>query len=298
MLDFFTAATAPDAMSWWQSLILGIVEGITEFLPVSSTGHLTITEKLMGLPIDSPGMVAYTVVIQVGAILAAVIYFWGDIWRIVKAWAKGLFRSESRQDPDYRFGWAVIVGSIPIAVVGLAAKDFIETGLRSLWFVVAGLIVWSIVLWAGDFYSARLQKRGAHLKPDTETTILDALIIGAIQCFSLVPGVSRSGSTISAGLALGFDRVAATRLSFFLGIPALVAAGTLEFVTQFSHVSETVGWTPTLIGTVVSFIVGYASIAWLLKFVSNHSFTSFIIYRVILGAVIAALLTGGVITAV
>lgn len=292
-----TGSSTPEAanqLSWWQAVILGIVEGVTEFLPVSSTGHLTITENLMGMSIDDPGVVAFTAVIQMGAILAAVIYFWGDIWRIIKAWVLGLGSKQARQDIDYWFGWSIIIGSIPIAAVGLLAKDFIETGLRSLWFVAGGLILWSAVLWLGD----RMAKPEGAGKVERELSWKDALIIGGFQCFSLIPGVSRSGSTISAGLFLGFDRVVATRLSFFLGIPALVAAGTLEAVTQFSQVSATVGWGATLIGIVISFVVGYASIAWLLKFVSGHTFTSFIIYRVALGVGIALLIVAGVLSSV
>lgn len=290
----FALEQASTQLSWWKAIILGIVEGVTEFLPVSSTGHLTITEKLMGMSIDDPGVVAFTAVIQIGAIAAAVIYFWSDIWRIVKAWFKGIGNKQAREDIDYWFGWSVIIGSIPIALVGLLAKDFIETGLRSLWFVAAGLVLWSIVLWLGD----RLAKPAGEGIDERHTNFKHALIIGGMQCFSLIPGVSRSGSTISAALFLGFDRVVATRLSFFLGIPALVAAGTLEAVTQFDEVSVTVGWIPTLIGLVISFIVGYASIAWLLKFVSNHSFSSFIVYRVVLGLIIVVLIVSGVITAV
>lgn len=319
-------------MSWWEALILGIVEGITEYLPVSSTGHLTITEYLMGKKIDDVGMVAFTAVIQIGAIVAAVLYFWGDIWRIIKAWFSGLFRKETRSNPDYRFGWAIIIGSIPIAVVGLLFKDFIETGLRSMWFVAAGLVLWSAVLFAADRYSSKRAKSivpsvgsaepgtltvgtetavaaPAPTSPssskneltgtqaDNKTTILQALLIGLMQCVSLIPGVSRSGATISAGLFLGFDRVLATRLSFFLGIPALVAAGTLEGITNFETIGQSVGWMPTLLGLIMSFIVGYASIAWLLKFISKHSFNAFIIYRLAIGGFIAVLLILGIIPA-
>ncbi|WP_311498198.1 undecaprenyl-diphosphate phosphatase [uncultured Mobiluncus sp.] len=290
-------------MSWWEALILGIVEGITEYLPVSSTGHLTITEYLMGKQIDDVGMVAFTAVIQIGAIAAAVLYFWSDIWRIIKAWVTGLFHKSARHNPDYRFGWAIIIGSVPIAVVGLLFKDFIETGLRSMWFVAAGLVVWSAVLFAADHYAARLAaKTPTPGSPkatiaDNETTVIQALLIGLMQCVSLIPGVSRSGATISAGLFLGFDRVLATRLSFFLGIPALVAAGTLEGVSNFDTIGETVGWAPTILGLAMSFIIGYASIAWLLKFVSKHSFNSFIIYRLCIGGLIAVLLIAGIIPA-
>lgn len=289
-------------MSWWEALILGIVEGITEYLPVSSTGHLTITEYLMGKQIDDVGMVAFTAVIQIGAIAAAVLYFWADIWRIIKAWVTGLVHKSARRHPDYRFGWAIIIGSVPIAVVGLLFKDFIETGLRSMWFVAGGLVVWSAVLFAADHYAARLAAKAPTsssrtVRTDNDTTVVQALLIGLMQCVSLIPGVSRSGATISAGLFLGFDRVLATRLSFFLGIPALVAAGTLEGVSNFDTIGETVGWVPTLLGLAMSFVVGYASIAWLLKFVSKHSFNSFIIYRLCVGGLIAVLLITGVIPA-
>lgn len=282
-------------MTWWEALLLGVIEGITEFLPISSTGHLTIAEYFLGKNIADPGVVAFTAVIQIGAILAAVIYFWGDIWRIIKAWLTGLVSTEKRANPDYRFGWAIILGSVPIAAVGLAAKDFIETGLRSLWFVAGGLVLWSAVLFAADRFSTR---RHPVIRDDASTTIPQALIIGLVQCFSLIPGVSRSGATISAGLFLGCDRVLATRLSFFLGIPALVAAGTLEGISNFGTIGQTVGWGATAIGLVVSFVVGYASIAWLLKFVSKHSFNAFIIYRLALGGFIAAGLLAGIIPAV
>lgn len=289
-------------MSWWEALILGIVEGITEYLPVSSTGHLTITEYLMGKQIDDVGMVAFTAVIQIGAIAAAVLYFWSDIWRIIKAWVTGVFHKSARRHPDYLFGWAIIIGSVPIAVVGLLFKDFIETGLRSMWFVAAGLVVWSAVLFAADHYAARrMAKKPAHSlrnpKSDNQTTIMQASLIGLMQCVSLIPGVSRSGATISAGLFLGFDRVLATRLSFFLGIPALVAAGALEGISNFDTIGETVGWAPTVLGLVMSFVIGYVSIAWLLKFVSKHSFNSFIIYRLCIGGLIAVLLIAGIIPA-
>lgn len=278
-------------MEWWQAVLLGIVEGVTEFLPISSTGHLTIVEKLMGMQIDDPSVVAFTVIIQIGAILAAVIYFWSDIWRVLTAWWQGLLSKEKRKKFDYKYGWAIIIGSLPIAIVGLLFKDEIETVLRSMWFVAFGLIGWSIVMWAADKY-------GKGVRQEKDTTWKDTLIIGAVQCMSLIPGVSRSGSTISAGLLRGFDRVAVTKLSFFLGIPALTAAGVLQAATQYQHISGGVGWLPTIIATIVSFVVGYLSIAWLLKFVATNDFSVFIWYRVILGIVIIALLSGGIITAV
>ena len=257
-------------MNWLHAIILGIVEGVTEFLPISSTGHLTIVEGLLGYQVDDPGMTAFTAVIQVGAILAAVIYFWRDIVRLAAAWFRGVLSKAERDNPDYRMGWNVIIGSIPIAVVGLALQDVIEGPFRNLWVVVAALIGWSAVLWFADH-------RGSGERGEDTVTWKDALVIGGVQCFALIPGVSRSGATISAALLRGIDRVTATRLSFFFGIPALAAAGAMQVVTQAGNISTTVGWWPVLIGTVVSFVVGYASIAWLLRFVASNKFTGFVV---------------------
>ena len=276
-------------MSWWQAIVLGIIEGITEFLPISSTGHLTIAEKLMGMPLDNEGLIAFTAIIQIGAIAAAIIYFWQDIQRVLIAWWRGLWWKRARRQFDYKYGWAIIIGSVPIAVVGLVFKDEIETVLRSLWFVAGALIIWSGVMWLADKYATakRVEK---------DTTWKDTLVIGLGQCLSLVPGVSRSGATISVGLLRGFDRVTVTKLSFFLGIPALVAAGLLEVVTKYKHISGGVGWTSTIIATVVSFGVGYVAVAWLLKFIQNNDFRSFIIYRFALGLILVALLGAGIIS--
>ncbi|MDU0348242.1 undecaprenyl-diphosphate phosphatase [Actinomyces sp. MRS3W] len=287
-------------MNWLHAVILGIVEGITEFLPVSSTGHLNIVEKLLNYDIDSVGMTAFTAIIQVGAILAAVVYFWGDIVRIVTAWFKGLANSEARTDPDYTLGWGIILGSIPVAIVGLVFKDFIEITARSLWVIAGALILWSGVMWLADRRSDG-PSGAAHTstgKGMREVSIKDALIIGCFQALSPVfPGISRSGATISAGLFLRFDRVTATRLSFFMGIPALLAAGALEAVTAAGDISATVGWGATAIATVVSGVVAYATIAWLLRFVSSNKFTGFLIYRVILGVAIIALVATGTVAA-
>ena len=285
-------------MNWLHAVLLGIVEGITEFLPVSSTGHLNIVEKLLGYEINSAGMTAFTAVIQVGAILAAIIYFWADIVRIITAWFrgikarfKGLDNQQPRQDPDYTLGWGIVLGSIPVAAVGLLFKDFIEGPVRSLWVIAGALIVWSAAMWMAD----RQQNLTKGMK---DVTVKDALIIGAFQALSPVfPGISRSGATISAGLFLKFDRVTATRLSFYMGIPSLVAAGLLEAATEAGTISNTVGWTPTIIATVVSGIVAYATIAWLLRFVSSNKFTSFLVYRVLLGLIIIALVAAGTIAA-
>lgn len=285
-------------MEWFKSIVLGIVEGITEFLPVSSTGHLTITEKLFGLTIDSADVTAFTAIIQVGAIIAAIVYFWKDIVRLAVGWFRGLFDS-SKRGTDYRLGWAVIVGSIPIGIVGLAFHHIIETVLRSLWVVAGALILWSIVLWVADRHCDAVVARAPRsIRDESTLTVVDALIIGLTQCVALVPGVSRSGATISAALLRGIDRTTATRWSFFLGIPALTLSGALQAVKEYDSISAGVGWVPTLVATVISFGVAYATIAWLLKFVATNRFTVFIVYRILLGAAIIALILTGVVTAV
>ena len=277
-------------MQIWEAIVLGVVEGVTEFLPVSSTGHLTITEKLMDIPIDDKGVTAFTAVIQVGAIIAAIIYFRTDIVRFIAALFRGLRSAEARRHHDFTMGIGIIIGSIPIAVIGLVFKDLIEGALRSLWFVAGALVLWSLVMVFAEY-------RGRQQRREGEVTWKDALIIGLAQCIALVPGVSRSGATISAGLLRNFDRVTATRLSFFLGIPALAAAGLLEGVQRSSEIAETVGWVPTAVGTVISFIVAYISIAWLLKFVATNTFAAFVYYRVAVGGIIIALLWTGAIYA-
>ena len=280
-------------MAWWQAIILGIIEGVTEFLPVSSTGHLTIVEKLMGMRIDDPSLTAFTAVIQIGAILAAIIYFWSDIWRVLSAWWRGLWWKRARRQFDYAYGWAIIIGSVPIAVIGLLFKDQVETVLRSLWFVAVALIGWSLVMWWADKRSEKTSHRS-----EQQTTWRDTLAIGVGQCLALIPGISRSGATISVGLLRGFDRVTVTKLSFFLGIPALVAAGLLEMLTASKHIAGGVGWTATGLATIVSFVVGYIAISWLLKFVARNDFSLFIWYRVGLGGLIIVLLMSGAISAV
>ena len=277
-------------MDIWHAVLLGAVEGFTEFLPISSTGHLTILENLLGYQIDSPDITAFTAIIQSGAVLATVIFLRHDIWRIITGWVRGLFHAEHRDHLDYRFGWAVILGSIPIAVVGLLFKDQITTTLRSLWFVSGALILWSAVMWFADHAATQVR----HEK---DVTWKDTLIIGTVQCLALIPGVSRSGATMSAGLLRDLDRVAVTRLSFFLSIPALLAASVLQTVTEYDNISSAnggVGWGATIVATLVSFVVGYIAVAWLLKFIAKHSYSIFIIYRVVLGSVLMVLLATNV----
>ena len=277
-------------MHFWQALLLGVVEGITEFLPVSSTGHLTIVEKLLGLSVDDPGVTAFTAVIQVGAIIASIVYFRADIVRLALAWFRGLANAEARQALDYKLAWLVIAGSIPIGVVGLLGRHLITGPFRSLWVVVGGLVVWSVVM-------VLAERVGRKDRGEDSLTLTDSLVVGLVQCVSLVPGVSRSGATISAGLFRGLDRVSATRLSFFLAIPALTAAGLLEAVTSSDDIAASVGWAPTLVATVVSFVVALAAIAWLLRLVARFPISVFVGYRVLLAVVVAVLLLTGVIAA-
>jgi len=272
----------------WQAAVLGVVEGITEYLPVSSTGHLTITEQLLGLDIKDESITAYTAVIQIGAIAAALIYFFKDITRLVGAWVRGVFSSAARQEFDYKLAWYVIAGSIPVGVVGFLAQDLIKGGLRSLWVVAAALILWSIPM-------AFAEHAATQIKGERGLTFKDSLIIGFTQCLSLIPGVSRSGATITAGLLRDLDRVTATRLSFLLGIPALTAAGAYELKDALG--APAVSTAALAVGTVVSFLVAYAAIAWLLRFVAHHTMMTFVWYRVAIGGAIIALLATGTITA-
>ncbi|MEU9501418.1 undecaprenyl-diphosphate phosphatase [Streptomyces sp. NPDC048196] len=273
------------AISIGQAVVLGAVEGVTEFLPVSSTGHLKITEGLMGIPVDDKAVVGFSAVIQVGAIAAALVYFGKDIVRIVGAWFRGLANKEERYHHDYKFAWWVIFATLPIVVVGLAAKPLIEGPLASLWVVAGSLIVGSGVMWAAD-------QMGRHKRGEDDTSLKDAMWVGCSQILALLfPGFSRSGATMSTALILDLERVAATRLSFFLGIPALTGAGIYELKDA---IGSGAAIAPLAVGTVVSFVVAYASIAWLLKFVAKHSFNSFVVYRILIGALLFGLLGMGV----
>jgi undecaprenyl-diphosphatase len=264
--------------------VLGVVEGLTEFIPVSSTAHLTIVERLLGLQVDAKGVTAFTAVIQVGAILAVLIFFRQEILRLLRAFFTGIVRPSARRDPDWRMAWFVIVGSIPIGVVGLAARNVIEGPFRNLWVVAIGLLVWSPVM-------VYAERHGRQSRPEGDMRLADAIAIGVVQCAALVPGVSRSGATISAGLLRDLDRVSATRISFLLSIPALTAAGLFELP---SSIHDGPGALPTLVGTVIAFFVAYASIAWLLRFVAHHPISWFVPYRVGLAIVLIIALGLGV----
>jgi undecaprenyl-diphosphatase len=277
-------------LNFIQAVILGAVEGITEFLPVSSTGHLTIVEKLFGFDIAADDITAFTAIIQSGAVLATLIFLRKDLVRIVVAWVKGLFSAAGRDNPDFRFAWAVILGSIPIGIIGLAFQDTVEHTLRSLWFVAGALIIWSGAMAFADHAATQIRH-------EDDVSWKDTLIVGVVQCLALIPGVSRSGATMSAGLLRDLDRVTVTRLSFFLSIPALFGATILQVHDYSGQIADGVGWTNTATATLVSFVVGYAAVAWLLKFISRHSYSVFIAYRLVLGALLAVLLVTGAISA-
>lgn len=275
-----------------QAVFLGILQGLTEFLPISSSAHLRIFPELFGW--GDVGA-AFTAVIQIGTELAVLIYFRKDIWRIARAWLLSLFKPEYRGVLDARMGWYIIVGSLPIVILGFALKDIIEEHFRNLWLIGSALIVLGIILGIAD----RVGRTEKVLK---QMTLRDAALMGGAQALALVPGVSRSGATLSMGRFLGYDREAATRFAFLLAIPAVVGAGLFE-LKEIGNVGEThageadYGWGPTITATIVSFVVGYAAIAWLLRYVSTKSYTPFVIYRVLLGGGVLVLLAAGVLTA-
>ncbi len=270
----------------FKAVVLGTIQGLTEFLPISSSAHLRIFPELFGW--GDPGA-AFTAVIQIGTELAVLIYFRKDIWNIGSSWIRSIFKPEYRGTLETRMGWFIIVGSLPIVVLGIALKDVIERDFRNLWIIATALVVMGVVLGIAD----RVSRNDRKIK---NITLRDALLMGGAQALALIPGVSRSGATISMGRFLGFEREAATRFAFLLAIPAVVGAGLFE-LKEIPHGANSYGWGPTILATVVSFVVGYAAIAWLLRYVSTRSYTPFVIYRVVLGLATMALLTAGVLVA-
>jgi undecaprenyl-diphosphatase len=276
------------AMSWVQVIVLSVVQGLTEFLPVSSSGHLAIVSQLFFS--DDAGA-SFTAVTQLGTELAVLIYFARDIGRIVVAWFGGL-RNAARRSADYWLGWWVIIGTIPICVLGLLFKDQIRSGVRNLWIVAIALIAFSAVIAAAEYYG----KQTRHVE---QLTWKDAVIVGLAQCLALVPGVSRSGATISAGLFLGQDRELAARFGFLLAIPAVLASGLFSLPDAFKPVTEGMSATGAqlIVSIVIAFVVGFAAIAWFLKFLVRHGMYWFVGYRVILGVTVLILLGTGAMAA-
>lgn len=270
-------------MEIWQAVVLGIVEGLTEFLPISSTGHLVLFAQLLGIDPADRSVIAFNAVIQGGAILAILAYFTKDIWRIVKGFSIGLFHKD-RRGIDYRYGWYVIVGTIPVVLAGLILSGVVDR-IFNLWVVAVGAIGWSFVMWFAE-------RVAPQQRTELHANMKDAIFVGSIQVLSLFPGVSRSGATMTAGLLRDFDRESATRFSFLLGIPALTGAGLLE-LDELAGGSVPMG--PLLVGIVVSAVVAYASVAWLMKFVTSHTFMPFVWYRFAFGGIILLLLVTGVV---
>lgn len=270
-------------MGWFEALVLGIVQGLTEFLPVSSSAHQSIVGQFFGG--RDPGA-AFTAINQLGTEAAVIVYFRHDIAGIVRSWFGSLVGRVPRDDPQARVGWLVIIGSVPIVLLGLLFQDAIDSALRNLWITVAMLAGFGVVIGVAD----RLAR---NARPLESLTWGHGILFGLAQSLALVPGVSRSGATISAGLALGYTREAAARYSFLLAIPAVVGSGLFK-LTDVSNDPTPPAWGPILLATVVAFVIGYAVIAWLLRYISTHNFLPFVVYRLALAAVVVVLLLTGV----
>lgn len=310
-----------ESMTWVQALILGLVQGLTEFLPISSSAHLRIVSAVF---FGDDAGASFTAVTQLGTEAAVLVFFAKDIWRIVLAWFAGVgerltkrgapdlplhdqptmklpvitaeharvLDERAQRELDYRIGWYVIIATIPIGVLGFLFKDQIRTGARNLWLVSFMLIAFALVIAAGEYY-------GRKIRPLEQLTTRDGLIMGFAQCLALIPGVSRSGATATAGLFLGLEREAAVRFSFLLAIPAVTASGLFSLPDAFEPAGEGLNASgpQLLVATILAFGVGYASVAWLLKFVGKHSLDWFVGYRIVLGLTVMGLLAGGVVSA-
>ncbi|MBB4913397.1 undecaprenyl-diphosphate phosphatase [Streptosporangium saharense] len=273
----------PKLIGWFEAVVLGLVQGLTEFLPISSSAHIRVVSALFGW--SDPGA-AFTAVIQIGTEAAVVIYFRKEIWEIISTWVRSLWTPALRTHHAARMGWYIIVGTLPIVVLGLLFKDSIETVFRDLRLIGTTLIVFALILWFADRTARNKLTLERHL------SFPHALIYGFAQALALIPGVSRSGGTVSAGLLLDYRREEAAKYSFLLAIPAVLGAGVLELFKIGE--ADSPDWGPTILATVISFVVGYAAVAWFLKYISTHRFTGFVIYRIVLGVIIIALVSTGV----
>ena len=274
-------------MNWFEALFLGLVQGLTEFLPISSSAHLRIVGELLPGAQD-PGA-AFTAITQLGTETAVAVYFWKDIVRIVKAWCASLIGRVPRNDPDARMGWLIIIGTLPIVILGLLFQDQIESTLRSLWIVATMLIVFGVILAIAD----AVGKQQRHLD---QLTYKHGILYGLAQALALIPGVSRSGGTITAGLFMGYTREAAARYAFLLAIPAVFGSGLFQLVKSLNE-PMVYGGLETAAATLVAFIVGFVIIGWFLRYVSSRSYSLFVWYRILLGVVIYILLGLGVLSA-
>jgi len=277
-------------MGFIEAIILGLIQGLTEFLPISSSAHLLIVSKIMGHDAGA----TFTAISQLGTELAVIIYFRKDIARIIIKWFRHFGSSKgahsvsiTKDDPDVRLGWLIIIGTVPIVIVGFLAQDLIDTSLRSLWITAVVLIVFGLILGAADLF-------GRKEKTLVTMTYRDGILIGIAQMLALIPGVSRSGATMTMGRALGYERPDAARYGFLLAIPAVFGSGLYKLAKSFSEPKGTYGLPETLVATVVAFVVGYAVIAFLMQYISKHSFLPFVIYRVVLGVVLLVVLSLGI----
>jgi undecaprenyl-diphosphatase len=271
-----------------QAVVYGAVQGITEFLPISSTGHLRLVQAWLNPDVNEAGFTAFTAVIQLGTMAAVVLYFWRELVHIAVAWLRGLVDRGVRGSLEYRLGWYLILATIPVGVFGLVFSHQIETGARNLWVIAIALIVMAGILGAAE-------KVGKRDRGEEDLNSNDAVVVGLAQSLALIPGVSRSGATITAGLFRGLDRVTAARFSFLMSVPAVVLSGLYE--ARKIGGPEAPGMGVTVVATVISFIVGLASIAWLIRYVSRHSTFIFIAYRIVLGVLLLVLLGTGAVSA-
>ena len=275
----------------FEAIFLGALQGLTEFLPISSSAHIRIAGALFGTAED-PGA-RFTAITQIGTELAVLIFFRNDIKQIISAWFRQITKrptSSSTEKSDARMGWLIIVGSLPIAVLGYLGQDVISSDFRSLWLIASTLIIFGVILGIADKY-------GNSQRDLTSLSVRDGVLYGFAQSLALIPGVSRSGATIAMGRFLGYNRQAALRYSFLLAVPAVFGSGFYELKGAISQGGDTGVFTmaETLLATGIAFVIGYAVIAWLLKFVSTKSFAPFIIYRIALGSLLLILLATGVV---
>jgi undecaprenyl-diphosphatase len=279
-------------MNFLEAIILGIVQGLTEFLPVSSSAHVQIASELMqvpGLSDKNSATTAFIATIQLGTEAAVLIYFAKDIARLVKAWFRGVFNAKLRGNADYRMAWLVIIASIPVGLAGYLLREFIQETVRTLWVVAFTMILFAGILYLADRY-------GRKQKEVSDMTFNTALGFGLGQALAVIPGVSRSGASISFGLFAGFNRAAAARFSFLIGIPAVLASGLIEFKDSYQQL-DAAALSGTIVATITSFVVGYAVIAGLLKYLNKGSFMPFVIWRLVVGIALLVMLSNGWITA-
>ncbi len=278
-------ASSQHDMNLFQATVYGVVQGLTEFLPISSTAHLRIVPALFNW--DDPGA-PFTAVIQLGTLLAVVLYFWRELVQVASAWIRGFVDKSVRGTLEYRMGWYLVLATIPVSIFGFVFSDQIETGARNLWTISITMIVLALVLmWA--------ERIGSRKRREEDLDVRDSVAVGAAQALALIPGASRSGTTITAGLFRGLDRPTAARFSFLLSIPAVVLSGLFEMRKINDRGGAGAGLTG--VALILSFVVGLASIVWLMRWISGHSMYVFVVYRIFVGVLLIGLLSAGVISA-